>query len=192
MIPNLLSRKFLSPPFLAMLLALCVLSYRAIGQSAQTQTKPSSHPEPVSLPHLYWHFLVYQNFLDNKAAGLAAQGKNGELMRNDLQSRLKFSDVDYAPIRTSSQRLASEIKALDEQAKEIHGSGSSSYSGQMSGLAAQREADINNEIYNLTRELSPQNKAALDAFLVQFFAPKNLVIKPSLPATQLAGKAVLQ
>jgi hypothetical protein len=174
---NLPFSKLLSFPCVALLLAVCAMSYRAIGQSAQAQPKGLLQPKPVSLAHLYWHFLIYQNFLDTKAAELAAQGKSGDSMRNDLQSRLGFSDGDYAPIRSSSERLALEISSLGKEARALQAPGSSLDPGQIRSLAALRETYISNEVYNLAQELSPQNKAQLETFMKQFFAPKQISTK---------------
>ena len=56
-----------------MILALCAGS--AFAQLPQAQPATSSQPTPVSLPHLYWHFLVHQNDLDNMAAKVQAKGQ---------------------------------------------------------------------------------------------------------------------
>ncbi len=183
-------RRIPSPPLLVPLLLLCAGAHQAIGQSAQTQPTTQSQPKPVPLRHLYLHFLIYQNFLDTKAAELASKGKDGSWLRNDLQTRLRFSDADYASVRSSSQRLASEIKALDEQVRALRTTGGSPDIDRLKALAAQHEAYIDNEIDNLNHELSPEKRAALNAFLVEFFAPKNVTFKASPPAGQSAGKAV--
>lgn len=135
----------------------------------------TSQARAISLPHLYWHFLVWQNVLDNRAAELSAQGKSGDMLRNDLQRRLGFSDADYAPVRTSSQRLASEMSAIDEQLKTFDRS--SGDAGQLRTILSQRDTYISNEMYVLSHELSSQNKQALEKFMAQFFAPKTITFK---------------
>jgi hypothetical protein len=169
----------------------CALLHQAMGQSPQTQQTSNVSPQPVSLAHLYWHFLVYQNYLDTKAAKQEAQGKDSSWLRNHLQARLGFSDADFAPIRTSSVRLTAEVKALDAQAAAIKAAGTLSASHtQLKALTAQREADINAEIAFLKLTLSPGKIAALETFLKQYFSPKNMVIPSSSTTGQPAPSAV--
>lgn len=170
--------------FIAVLIAANPVTAQQVQPSApeaqQTHGSAISKPRPVSMPHLYWHFLIYVNILDRKAAILAAQGGNGNRMRNDLQHRLRFSDADFAPIRSSSQRLASELAAINQKMKTLRPlSPSVSKASQMETLITQREAYINNEVDYLDQTLSPEKRAALESFMTQFFAPKPLVIHPS-------------
>ena len=165
----IISNKSSLPWVLCLLLLACVPATTA-------QRMPNQQLQPISLSHLYWHFLIHQSFLDTMAARLQAEGKNGNAFRNDLQNRLGFSDADYAPIRTSSQRLASELKALNDQMKALGTSHSDAV--QMQTFIQQRDAYVNNEIYNLSIELSPQQKAALEKFMTSFFAPKQLTVTP--------------
>jgi hypothetical protein len=112
--------------------------------------------QPVSLAHLYLHFLVYQNHLDTEAAAKVAQGQDGSGLRNHLQARMGFADADYAPIRTASVRLTAEMMALNAQAAAIRSAGlSSATSAQMQALTVQREAKINAEISYLSRHCRP-------------------------------------
>ncbi len=183
--------------FLSISVLACTSSHQAISQSMQTpqqrKISASSQPRPLSLAHLYWHFLVYQNYLDTKAAALEAQGKDGGKIHDDLQTRLRFSDADFAPIRNSSGRLATEVKTLDAKATEIRSAGSFSWTRtELKALTAQREDDINTEIANLTQALSPQKKAALDAFLVDFFSPKKIEYQPPSSNGQVDHKGAQQ
>jgi hypothetical protein len=183
-------RRVLSLSLLGLLFMLGASAHPAIGQQAQSQPNAPAQPKAVPLPHLYWHFLIHQNDLDNMAAQFQAKGRNGNPLRNDLQTRLGFSDSDYAPIRTSSQRLASELKPLDAQLKALPRTAANV--GQTQAVITQRETYINNEIYNLSLELSPQNKAALENFMAQFFAPKQLTFQSPAAAQNPAGMAVKQ
>jgi hypothetical protein len=167
---------------LVLLFLACASVYQAIGQHAQSQAETASQLKPVSLPHLYWHFLIHQSDLDGIASKLTAQG--GLTLRNDLQTNLGFSDADYAPIRTSSQRLAAELDPIEGQLKSLRNS--PERASQAQALIAQRESYINNEVYNLSIELSAQNKALLEKFMTTFFAPEN--ISAAVPATSV-GKA---
>jgi hypothetical protein len=106
---------------------------------------------------------------------MSAQGKDGTWLRNDLQTRLQFSDADFAPIRASSHELASELALINQQISSLQISNpSAAQIAQMQRLVAQREADINAELLVLTQALSPQKRAALESFMTQFFAPKSL------------------
>jgi hypothetical protein len=143
------------------------------------------------LPHLYWHFLVYQNHLDSKAAAITVEGQDGNGMRNLLQKKLGFSDADFAPIRTSSARLTAEVQALDAQAVAIRAAGPSSTSfDQLHALTGQRETEINAEISYLKQNLSPGKMHALEAFLTTFFSPNNAVLRPTASVVPLGPAGV--
>lgn len=167
--------------FLLLALAMVWISTAALGhaqQSASPQTPSSLPPQPVPLAHLYWHFLIYQNYLDNLAATMTTQGQDGAWLRNDFQRRLGFSDADFAPIRASGVRLSSELHALDAQAAAIHARGvSASNSAQLQALVAQRETYISAEIATLKQALSPEKITTFETFITQFFAPKQIMIQ---------------
>ncbi len=192
-----------------LLFLLCTWSYQAMGQSAQTQPNQSSQLSstqlsstqlnstqlrPPSLPQLYWAFLSYQNHLDTLAAQREAQGQDASWIRNGLQTRLGFSDADYAPIRTSAKRLTSEIAVLSRQVKQIRAAGSSTSSSAqaqaLTALTKQRQTYVANEIYNLTEALSPQNKATFEKFITQFFAPKKIAFRAPNSTGLATGGAV--
>lgn len=162
---------------------MCGLSNSAVGQAVPSQSqRPSgrqSQFKPVSLEHLYWHFLTLQSFLDTKAAEQESQGKDGSGLRSNLQRTLRWSDADYAPIRTSSVRLTAKVKDLDAQAVAIRKAGASSSSrDQLKALTAQREADINSEISFLRQTLPPDKIKTFEAFLNQLFSPSNASSRP--------------
>jgi len=183
-------------PFKALAVALLLGSVGSLSTAMLAQSGPSQgvqqQPQPVSLPHLYWHFLVYQNHLDTVAAAQSAQGQDGSWLSGDLQRRMGFSDADFAPIRASSVRLSSELQALAAQATAIQTAGaSSSNSAQLKALATQREADINAEIASLKQALSPAKITAFETFITQFFAPKTLTYQIT-PASGQAAPAAVQ
>jgi hypothetical protein len=62
---------------------------------------------------------------------------------------------------------------------------------KLKALSAEREADINAEIANLTHSLSPKKKEEFDQFLVEFFAPKTLSVHTP-PAAGQTGSAEVQ
>jgi hypothetical protein len=165
-----------------------LLASHGVSQTAQTQipaAKTQAHP--VSLEHLYWHFLVYQNHLDTKADEFSAQGKDSTLMRGHLEKQLGFSDGDFAPIRKSSKRLSAEINALDAKAATFRAEPlSTDRFNKLHALTLEREADIQAEIAYLKQTLSPAQISQLEAFLTQLFSPANAVARP----TPVAGQAV--
>jgi hypothetical protein len=171
---------------LSCLLALIVLVLASGDTAAQAQnvmTQPSNvvspQPKPVPLAHLYLYFLLHQNRLDARAASEEAKGLDGKWMRNHLQTHLGFSDDDYAQVRTSSTRLGAKVTVLNAQAKAFRSDRFSSHVEDLKALASQRDAYLNAEINHLNLVLSPQNKAALEAFMTRFFAPKAAAVKPS-------------
>jgi hypothetical protein len=152
-------------------------------QAAQLPAPGTFQPKPIPLPHLYWHFLVYQNHLDNTAAANEQQGKDGQWLRTFLQKKLVFSDSEFATVRDSSVRLTAEIKALDAQAQAIVQADTAAHKqglipvgsappglAQLKALSAQREAYIGAEIQYLNQALSAQDAATLQTFLQQTFS----------------------
>ena len=167
----------------------------AMGQSApvQPQQPPNvpSQVRPVSLEHLYWHFLVYQNHLDKKEEDLRIHGKDGSGLRNQLQKKAGLSDAEFVHIRTSSVRLTAKVKDLDAQAVAIRATGHSSTSyDRIHALTVEREASINSEISYLKQNLPPNKVKAFEAFLTQFFSPNNAVPRPPSSTGQHAPAAV--
>jgi hypothetical protein len=167
------------------------------GQAVPTQqTQPrrgTAQLKPLSLSHLYWHFLVYQNHLDTKAAERNSQGQDGSVLRDFLQKKSGLSDADYAPVRASSVRLTAKVKHLDAQAKVIRTSESPSKSDQLKALNDQRETAINSEIAFLKQNLSPDKIKAFEAFLTQFFSPtKSLNPPPFATGMSIPTPAAVQ
>jgi hypothetical protein len=156
----------------------CALLLPTLGESQQSQPPSNGTAQSAlpSMPHMYWHFLVYQNHLDTVAAAQAAQGNDASFLRNHFQLKLGFSDAGFAPIRTSSARLTAEVQALDAEAAAIRAAGQSPTStAQLKALAAAREADINAEVAFLQQTLSPAQVTAFEAFLTQLFSTKSIV-----------------
>lgn len=169
---SVLQRKsFLSKQLYISFLILCGCSCLALGQSVQMQSRQISAAitDPASMRHMYFLFFSYQQHLDQVAANAAAAGKDASGLREALQRQLHFSDADYAPVRDSAQRLASEEKSRYDDAK-IHPLNKAS-------LPEYRDRDVQAEMDALTNLLSPQNKAALDALIVQMFTPRPVVQK---------------
>lgn len=189
--------RYISLALFNVLFLSCAMPH-AFGQStaaAQQQQPHSAQKQfrPLSLEHLYWHFLVYQHHLDTKAAEQESQGKDGSMLRNSLQRAIGWADADFAPIRASSTRLAAQLKDLDGQAAAIKAAGPPSRAShsRLQVLTAQREAKINDEVSSLRHGLSPDKVKALETLLPQFFPPPSGT-PPStvVPAEQIAPTEV--
>ena len=170
---------------LHVILLTCTFLHQAVCQSTPVQGQQAligpSKIRPVSLEHLYWHFLVLQDFIDTKAAEQEAQGRDGNGLRHDLQKALGWPAADYAPIRTSSVRLAAKIKDLDKQAKEIAAGGKTlSSQDQLKALTVQRESAISAEITYLKQNLSAEQVSIFEIFLTRFFSPANASPRPTI------------
>jgi hypothetical protein len=156
----------------------------AIAQTGVT-LPPNAQKVPVSLPHLYWHFLVYQNHLDQVAAQRQQQGKDGSYLRNHFQQKLSFTDAQFAVVRSTAQRLQAELKGVDAQAKAIIDADRAANTlergaphtwrpvpPELRALQQQHEDLIQSEVSNLKGALGPELAARLDAFLQSRVAPK--------------------
>jgi len=60
----------------------------------------------------------------------------------------------------------------------------------MKALAAQRDADLNAEVAFLKGNLSPDKRAKLEAFMVQFFSPAHATDQRNSATQQPAPAAV--
>jgi len=168
---------------LVFMLTMWASLHPAWGQAtAAPQQQTTSNPpqfKPVSLEHLYWHFLMLQNFLDTKAAQQESSGKDGSGLRNTLQKTLGWSDADYASIHSSSTRLTAEVKDLDGKATVIQKAGfSPAGRDQLKALTAQREAYINAEISYLKKSLPPGKIRKFEDFLPHFFSLAHASARP--------------
>lgn len=176
-------RSFLS------LLALFALSFScplAWGQTVSPSPSNSPSAAPTnrqavkakgSLDHLYWHFFNYQIQLDLVAAQREQQGQDGSRWRNRLQKKVGFSDTDYAKVRATAQRLQTELKSLDAQARVIINAARAANGLQLgpplrqppppelAALQKQHEATIHAEVANLKTALGPRHSAWLDTVL---------------------------
>lgn len=185
--------------FSAMLSACALL--QAMGQSVPTQPVSGApfQPKPVSIPHLYWHFLAYQQHLDEAAAAREKQGKEGQPLRDSLQNELGFSSSEYAQIHTSALRLTSKLKDVNVRAKSIvdaaknarsagllSDSAASADQEQLKSLAAERDAAIDQEIAAINLSLSTEQQAALQSYLVKKFSPSNARFRPAGSKTPIS------
>jgi hypothetical protein len=145
----------------------------------------------VSLPHLYWHLLMWQNHLDQAAADHEKAGKNGTWLRTHLETELGFNDVEFASVRRSAQYLQGKLAAIDAQAHAIMRQRQSLLfksesdlppDPRLKDLTRQREDTINNEIVQMNTALGPVDSKRLKDFVEQVFV-KNVrvvTIQPQL------------
>ncbi|MGA3133616.1 MAG: hypothetical protein ABSD59_22860 [Terracidiphilus sp.] len=158
-----------------------LLSLAFAQQAASPSQQPGQlQPKPITLPHLYWHLMTWQNHLDKAAAEHEKNGKDGTWLRGYLQKQLRFSDAEFAPVRESAQRLALAVADLDAQAKSLVQADLALYANgklassdpppnlaKVKQLSQQREDVINAEIARLNAALGPDNAAKLKTYLTQ-------------------------
>jgi hypothetical protein len=190
--------------FVICLLVRSVLLNQAMSQSPEglKHLKPRAETQtrPVSLPHLYWHFLLYQHHLDQLAVEHEKQGKDGGWLRTYLQTKLSMTDTEFQPIRESADRLDSETTALNAKAHAtvaaaraaISKDGSASTGAEqarrdLQNLTAERETAINAEIDTLNASLGPEAAAVLKHYITNDFSKTVSIVRVD-PATAKARK----
>jgi len=179
--------------FASILAIVSSLQFGAAAPQAASQSQPSgarpaesqgyAQPRPVSLPHLYWHFLAYQHHLDEAAAEHEKQGKNGQWLRDYLRVKLGFDEDEFAPVRISADRLTAKIQDLESKAKAIAASDREARAKglvspgapapgleQLRALTAERETDISAEVDYLNQTLSKEDADSLRKFLNERFS----------------------
>ncbi len=167
---------------LPVLVAVALLCGQSNGQTTSAPVIQGT-PTRASLPHLYWHLLMYQNHLDRKAAENEKQGKEAAWLRNHLQQRLGFTDAEFAPIRESATRLETTIAGIDAKAQTIVKAGRAQYgkgllpSGvqppgwdELKELNQERETAITDEIAKLNDALGEDNAAKLQTYIEKEFS----------------------
>jgi hypothetical protein len=185
-----------------------LLSLAFAQQPAATpQQNQAQAPKTVPLPHLYWHFLMWQNHLDSAAAEHEKAGRDGAWLRTYVEKRLGFSDAEFAPVRESAQRLQATIAGLDSQAmvivqkdRAMYAKGLLAASDSPPGLprlrelTQERETAISDEIAQLNAALGPVNSARLRSFIEKSFSTnvKAVPIQPVLHPPSQPGSASLR
>ncbi|MGO9096736.1 MAG: hypothetical protein ACLQGV_16140 [Bryobacteraceae bacterium] len=150
-------------------------------------SRPASQPATthrISLPHLYRHFLAFQNHLDRVAAELDKQGKDGSGLRNHFQQTLGFDDSQFGAVRETALTLEAKLKDQDAKAKAIIDATRAKYPRALHSPAdlppvppelvqLQRERDsiIEEQVAALKAKLGATPASTLDAFLEHHFAP---------------------
>lgn len=173
-----LCRYSLVVTFLTFMLGSCAIR-------AQTTQSPSPQRAStgVSVAHLYWHLLMWQNHLDQAAANHERAGRDGTWLRTYLQTRLGFNDDQFRPVRLAAQHLQATIAGLNAQAQTIvkqqgvlrderllSASDSHSDLPELTELTQLREAAINRQIAQMNAALGPVNSERLRIFVVRVFA----------------------
>lgn len=184
---------------LSVLLSVVLFCSHVSGQSTVPITPGT--PTPVSLPHLYWHLLMYQNHLDSAAAANEKQGKDGSWLRGHIQQKLEFTDAEFAPVRESAQRLEKTIAAIDAKAQAIVKADRAQYGkgllpagvqppgwSQLQDLNQERETAITDEISKLNDALGPVNAAKLQEYIQTNFS-SNVTKSPVQPPLKFPHKA---
>jgi hypothetical protein len=157
----------------------CLFALMGIPAMAQTGTSlpPSAQKAPISLPHAYWHFFIYQNHLDVLAAQREQQGQDGSPIRNYFQRKLGFTDAQFGLVRSTAQRLQTEALAVDAQAKAFIDADravnplpstpqmSRTVPPELQAMQQQREDLIQSEISDLKQALGPELAARLENFM---------------------------
>jgi hypothetical protein len=157
--------------------------------SAHGQAPPVTHidsmrkPQRASLDHLYWHFLLYQNYLDRQADMREQAGRDGSFLRNHFQREIQFSDKQFEIVRQSGIRLEADLKTVDAQIKPIvdqdrlwikqngRASGPPPGHSQVQQLQKERETVIQAAVSRLNQELGPELGAALQTYIDIKWAP---------------------
>jgi len=178
----------------------------ALGEASDARSSAQFAPKRASLQHLYWHFLLYQNYLDRKASALEQQGsaKDAAALRNHFQKDLHFTNSQFAIVRQAGLRLESDLAAVNAKVKPIvyqdrqwiklHGRSAGPPPGhpQVQQLQKEHEAVIQNAVDQLNQELGSKCAAALQTYIENEWAshvtahkvhphahdPKNLPVAP--------------
>jgi hypothetical protein len=189
--PFVWSIRALKQPMIARALAsvlLCILgSAFAVGQVAGPVPAPLFTPRPVPPSHLYWHFLMSVTRNDRLAEKRDKQGRNGAWLHNFQQHQLGWTDEEFAPIRTTAQRLEADLKELDAQAKALIDTDHTEHPLQPethAGLKEAREqhkAEFDTEVTNLRHALGPSAADRLDIYIQTHIDPKSMTDLPQPP-----------
>jgi hypothetical protein len=185
---------------LLFVLSVAVLCNYASGQTTSTVHITPGTPTTLSLPHLYWHLLMYQNHLDSAAAANEKQGKDGSWLREHIQQRIGITDAEFTPVRESAQRLKKTIAAIDAKAQAIVKADRAQYGkgllpagvqppgwSQLKDLNQERETAITDEISKLNDALGSDNATKLQKYIQTKFSA-NVTKSPVQPPFKFPHK----
>jgi hypothetical protein len=168
--------------FLVLVLS-TVCSPIAVGQGSGSHASAEFTPKRASESHLYWHFLLYQNYLDRQADLQQQRGKDGQALRNHFQERLHFTNAQFGIVRQEGLRLEGILDSADAKAKPIiaqdrqwiklHGRSSGPPPGhsQIQQMQKEREAILQNEMARLNQALGPDLAPKFQTFIDTEWAP---------------------
>ena len=165
---------------------------------AQFSTSTSS---PVPLSHLYWHFLMYQHHLDQKADQLEKDGQSGAVVRSFIQSKLNMSDISYEPIHRAADRLSASMVDLNARVQHIRSfykESKPSTDGsltpaqqklhdQLKEFNDEREEMLTEQMYKLDNELYANDRATLREYLTKQVAQSVIRIQIPKPSPNLTS-----
>ena len=156
---------------------------RVPASSTRAHVPIRVHVQAATLPHLYWHFLMYQKHLDHAAAEHAKKGKDGSWLSEHFQKELHFTDEQMAAVRGSSQHLDQALRGLGEQMRTVLTTDRALYAQhlisagtpppgrpQLLALKNQRETLIGDEVVRLNEALGADAAGRLKNFLEKDFA----------------------
>jgi hypothetical protein len=172
-----------------------------LSQLVQPSLSPVlSSSNSVSLQHLYWHFLMYQHHLDQKANEMEKEGNSGAVVRSFVQAKLKMSDSQFEPIRRAADGLSMSLADLNTRAQQLRSlyiqsqpakegsltSEQQKIHDQLKSLNDERENLITNQMNKLDNELAVNDRAALREYLTNEVAPSVITVKRPKPASQVS------
>jgi hypothetical protein len=157
----------------------------ALGTTTGSHPPSSMQFTPKRAPeaHLYWHFLLYQNYLDRQAVIREQQGKDGQTLRSHFQQRLHFTDAQFGIVRQAGLKLEADLKAVeakvmpiveqDRQWIKVHGRTDGPPPGHplVQELQKEHEAIVAGAMEQLNKSLGAENAAKFQTFIDTEWAP---------------------
>ena len=182
--PRLLLRARTMAILIGLSLSIVLITSFANGQGISQGGGPStSQVERPPLPHLYMHFLLYQNHLDKAAMAHENQGKDGAWLRDHFEKELGFTPAQFAVVRSTAIRLESELKEIQNRAvtiaqadrrererSESQPNASVTPNLQLRDLTKERDALLEREIAKLDETLGDAAAVRLRDYIATKFA----------------------
>lgn len=154
-----------------LIIAVFACSYSYGQENTYAARNNIAQLKPVSKSHLYYHFLMFQKYLDSKALQMEEQGKDGSNVRNVLRRQLGFSEEIFAPLRQASVRMKEKDETIKRKIEQLKNDGIAD-SVQIKSMRDEKQKAIDLEVENIHAEMPPDKIKELDVFLQKFFAPK--------------------
>lgn len=158
-----------------------LLTQPILSQSTDTNA-PVVHGQIIPAGHLYWHFLEYQLYLNKTATAIEQKGGNGTMLRTHYQTKMNFTNSQFALVLQAAGKLDTDLQQIDGQAKVIIDAFHKQYPPgkiaslppappQLAQLQQQRETIIANDVAALKSQLGTQATSAMNTMLAKEFAP---------------------